>query len=194
MNSGDPLIGASNDKLGEILNYETQYLDYFVDNFQSNNDKIVRQMKNVMKEVVFDHFQLTEEKLSDYLQLARQTKDKLDGITEKLDLSATNGLKKLDYLITRVIKVEKILENNMTPQSNSEEDTLNNILEEATYSLHQNEIVPSENGHSNGNLQLGNTVLTLKKLIKIFLKTILCITSIFKPIFFHFDRLLSNAF
>ena len=46
MKSGDPLIGASIDKIGEIFNYETQFLDYFVDNFQSDNDK----MKNVMNQ------------------------------------------------------------------------------------------------------------------------------------------------
>ena len=99
----DPLIGASDDKIGEILNYENEYRDYFVDNLKSNNakitDKIASEMKNVMKEVVLDHFQLTEEKLCYYFQ---QTNDKLDAITLKLDLShlsATNSDKKLDYII-----------------------------------------------------------------------------------------------
>ena len=160
MNSGDPLIGASNDKIGEILNYETQFLDYFVDNFQSNNEK----MKNVMKEVVFDHFQLTEEKFNDYLQLARQTNEKLDGITEKLDLSAT----KLDYLIATnsdkilekkfdyiIEKFEILLEHNVTPQSNREEEEVKCLLQ-------QDEKVPSENGYTNRNSHLGNGVLNLR--------------------------------
>ena len=178
MNSGDPLIGASNDKIGEILNYETQFLQYFVDLFLSNNDKIVRQMKNVMKEVVFDHFQLTEEKLRDYFQ---QTNDKLDVITEKLDLSEINSdntLKKLDYLIATNSdkklenKLDCFLEkfgillengtNNLTPQSNSEEDTMNNLFEEAKCSLQQNEIVSNESDYTDGSSQLGNGVLTTK--------------------------------
>ena len=138
-NTGDPLIGASEDKIGEILNYEKEYRDYFVDNLKSNNakitDKIASEMKNVMKEVVLDHFKLTEEKLGDYLQLAIQMNAKLDVITEKLDsshLSATNSDKKLDYIIaTNSLLIEKIevLEkgsNNLTlaSQNNSERDAI----------------------------------------------------------------------
>ena len=167
-------------------------------------------MKKVMQEVVFAHFQLTEEKLSDYFQ---QTNNKLDVITEKLDLSAKNSdntLKKLDYLIAtnsdqKLEKkidylIEKLditplpigdlpsssrlepvlntefcclcytqtnkeifsikLENNLTPQSNLEEDTMNNLFEEAKCSLQQDEIVTNESNYTDGSSQLGNGVLT----------------------------------
>ena len=121
-----------------------------------------------MKEVVFDHFQLTEEKFNDYLQLARQTNEKLDGISEKLDLSATKLdcliatnsdkilEKKFDYIIE---KFEILLEHNLTPQSNREEEELKILLQ-------QDEKVPSENDHTNRNSHLGNGVLNLKRFSK----------------------------
>ena len=157
----DPLIGGSKDKFGEFLNSEKEFLDYFVDIFKSDNEKI----KDVMKEVVFDHFQLTEEKFNDYLELARQTHEKLDGITEKLDLSAT----KLDHLIAtnsdKILErkfdylIEILLEHNVTPQRNREE-------EEVKCSLQQDEKVPSENGHTNRNSHSGNGVINLKRFTK----------------------------
>ena len=50
MNAGNTLIGASNDRFGDLFNFEKEFLDYFVDNFQSNNDKMASKMKNVMNE------------------------------------------------------------------------------------------------------------------------------------------------
>ena len=122
-NTGDPLIGASKDKIGEILNYEKECLDYFVDIFKSNNEKMASKIKNVMKEVVLDHFQLTEEKFCDYFQ---QTNDKLDTIDKKLD-------KKLDHIIaTNSFLIEKIevLEkgsNNLTLASQNNSKWLQDI-------------------------------------------------------------------
>ena len=133
-NTDDPLIGASDDKIGEILNYEKEYRDYFVDNLKSNNakitDKIASEMKNVMKEVVLDHFKLTEEKLGDYLQLAIQMNAKLDVITEKLDsshLSATNSDKKLDKKLDYIIEVLEKGSNNLTMASQNNSKWLQDI-------------------------------------------------------------------
>ena len=125
MNASDPLIGASEDKFGEILNYEKELLDYFVDNFQSHTDKITDKMKNVMKEVVFDHFNLTEEKLSKYWI---QTNEKLDLIAVKLDVYATNSDKKMDYLIEKVQVLENRTNNlTLASQNNSEIDGMKRL-------------------------------------------------------------------
>ena len=64
----DSLIGANDDMIGEILNYEKENIGRFVDNFQSKNEKMASKIKNVMKEVIFDHFQLTEGMLRSYWQ------------------------------------------------------------------------------------------------------------------------------
>ena len=107
MNNGDTLIGASNDRFGDLSNFEKEFLDYFVEMFQSDDDK----MKSIMKEVVFDHFNLTEEKLSKYWI---QTNEKLDVITGY----AKKSDNKLDYLIEQVAELKRT--NNLTLTSQNE--------------------------------------------------------------------------
>ena len=45
MNARDTLIGANNDRFRDIFNFEKECLDYFVDNFQSNNGKMASKIK-----------------------------------------------------------------------------------------------------------------------------------------------------
>ena len=72
-----------------------------------------------MKEVVFEHFNLTEEKLSKYWI---QTNQKLDVIT----VYAKNSDNKLDYLIEKVEVLEKRT-NNLTLTSQNEIDAMKRL-------------------------------------------------------------------
>ena len=119
INAGDTLIGASSDRYGDLFNFEKEFLDYFVDIFQSDYDKMASKIKNVMNEAVFDHFNLTEEKLSKYWV---QTNEKLDVIT----VYAKKSDNKLDYLIEKVEVLEKRT-NNLTLTSQNEIDAMKRL-------------------------------------------------------------------
>ena len=107
------ILNQYTDKRKEFLALKEEYMNTFVSMFQSNNGKLAQKMKETMKEVFFDHFQITEAKLSQYFEIANQ---KLDAANDKLDVSQM----KLDSVIQKLETLEKMIKDTKENEGCSE--------------------------------------------------------------------------